>query len=179
MGFDIHGMNPIVRKGKKPEIPEGLYEGKKIDEKIVDEYYEKKWKFEEENVGAYFRNNVWWWRGLWDYVYEVCEPYQSVIFPVIETVINATAININTNVTNHQVLNLFEYQKCLKPPIWCFVDSLFKSNLLLDALVAANAVGIASSAKIIPITNNDIANESIFILYIPDILKTPWRSFFL
>ena len=39
MGFDIHGMNPIVRKGKKPEIPEGLYEGKKIDEKIVDEYY--------------------------------------------------------------------------------------------------------------------------------------------
>ena len=73
MGFDIHGMNPVVRKGKKPEIPEGLYEGKKIDEKIVDEYYEKKWKFEEENVGAYFRNNVWWWRGLWDYVCEVCD----------------------------------------------------------------------------------------------------------
>ena len=73
MGFDIHGMNPVVRKGKKPEIPEGLYEGKKIDEKIVDEYYEKKWKFEEENVGAYFRNNVWCWRGLWDYVYEVCD----------------------------------------------------------------------------------------------------------
>ena len=72
MGFDIHGINPIVRKGKKPEKPEGLYEGKKIDEKIVDEYYEKKWKFEEENVGAYFRNNVWWWRGLWDYVREVC-----------------------------------------------------------------------------------------------------------
>ena len=73
MGFDIHGMNPVVRKGKKPEKPEGLYEGKKIDDKIVDEYWEKVWKFEEENVGAYFRNNVWWWRGLWDYVYEVCD----------------------------------------------------------------------------------------------------------
>ena len=72
MGFDIHGMNPVVRKGKKPEKPEGLYEGKKIDDKIVDEYWEKVWKFEEENVGAYFRNNVWWWRGLWDYVREVC-----------------------------------------------------------------------------------------------------------
>ena len=34
MGFDIHGMNPIVRKGKKPEKPKGLYEGKKIDEDI-------------------------------------------------------------------------------------------------------------------------------------------------
>ena len=73
MGFDIHGINPIVRKGKKPEKPEGLYEGKKIDDKIVDEYYDNLNKFEEENVGAYFRNNVWWWRGLWDYVYEVCD----------------------------------------------------------------------------------------------------------
>ena len=73
MGFDIHGMNPVVRKGKKPEKPEGLYEGKKIDDKIVDEYYDNLMKFEEENVGAHFRNNVWWWRGLWDYVYEVCD----------------------------------------------------------------------------------------------------------
>jgi len=23
--------------------------------------------------GEYFRNNVWWWRPLWDYVCEVCE----------------------------------------------------------------------------------------------------------
>ena len=47
MGFDIHGINPIVRKGKKHEKPEGLYEGKKIDEQIVDEYWKKVWKFEE------------------------------------------------------------------------------------------------------------------------------------
>lgn len=23
-------------------------------------------------TGEYFRNNVWWWRPLWDYVYSVC-----------------------------------------------------------------------------------------------------------
>ena len=73
MGFDIHGMNPIVRKGKKPQKPKGLYEGKKIDENIVQRYYDKLNKFEDENVGVYFRNNVWWWHGLWDYVYNVCD----------------------------------------------------------------------------------------------------------
>ena len=73
MGFDIHGMNPIVRKGKKPQKPKGLYEGKKIDENIVQRYYDKLNKFEDENVGIYFRNNVWWWHGLWDYVYNVCD----------------------------------------------------------------------------------------------------------
>ena len=28
---------------------------------------------QEANCGVYFRNNVWWWRTLWQYCYEVCE----------------------------------------------------------------------------------------------------------
>ena len=68
MGFDVHGMNPIIRKGKRPVRPEG-----KIGDEELNKYYDSLNKFEEENVGTYFRNNVWWWRGLWDYVYEVCD----------------------------------------------------------------------------------------------------------
>ena len=68
MGFDVHGMNPIIRKGKRPIRPEG-----KISDEELNKYYDSLNKFEEENVGTYFRNNVWWWRGLWDYVYEVCD----------------------------------------------------------------------------------------------------------
>ena len=72
MGFDLYGSNPVVRKGKFPNKPDGLWD-KGTPEKDRDEYFEKKWQFEENNPGAYFRNNVWWWRSLWDYVYNECE----------------------------------------------------------------------------------------------------------
>ena len=71
MGFDLHGMNPVVRKGKVPVEPEGLW-SKDVSEKKRNKYYDKKWEFEENNPGAYFRNNCWWWRSLWDYVYNEC-----------------------------------------------------------------------------------------------------------
>jgi hypothetical protein len=41
MGFDINGIKP----NKEPT---------RIN-----------WKDEEEPVGSYFRNNVWWWRKMW------------------------------------------------------------------------------------------------------------------
>ena len=72
MGFDLHGMNPVVRKGKVPVEPEGLW-SKDVSEKKRNKYYDKKWEFEENNPGAYFRNNCWWWRSLWDYVYNECD----------------------------------------------------------------------------------------------------------
>ena len=72
MGFDLYGMNPVVRKGKMPERPDSLWE-KGTPEKERDKYFDKKFKFEENNPGSYFRNNVWWWRSLWDYVYNECD----------------------------------------------------------------------------------------------------------
>ena len=67
MGFDIYGLNP--------EIKEGSVRPKEIDYEIATEeerkaYWEAKEKFQDENVGEYFRNNVWWWRQLAHYVYE-------------------------------------------------------------------------------------------------------------
>ena len=59
MGMDIYGLKPKV-KGKKPEIDWD----KPTTEKERDKYYEDLSKFEAENVGYYFRNNVWFWRPL-------------------------------------------------------------------------------------------------------------------
>jgi len=63
MGFDLYGLNPKL-KGKKPIIN---WEAKPTQEE-KDEYFKAIAKFETENVGYYFRNNVWWWRPLAQYV---------------------------------------------------------------------------------------------------------------
>lgn len=67
MGFDVYGLNPTIQEGSvKPEIdwntePSG--EERKA-------YFEQSEKYEDDNKGVYFRNNVWWWRRLAQYVYE-------------------------------------------------------------------------------------------------------------
>ena len=67
MGFDVYGLNPTIKEGSvKPKID---WEAKPTEEE-KKAYFEAKDKYEDENVGEYFRNNVWWWRKLAIYVYE-------------------------------------------------------------------------------------------------------------
>lgn len=67
MGFDLYGLNPQIKEGSvRPEID---WEAKPTEEE-KKAYFEARDKYEEENVGEYFRNNVWWWRKLAIYVYE-------------------------------------------------------------------------------------------------------------
>ena len=70
MGFDIYGIKPIENTVKPEILKKDWYKLEKQEEK---EYFDTKNKYEKENPGQYFRNNVWWWRPLWDYVCEVCE----------------------------------------------------------------------------------------------------------
>jgi len=63
MGFDIYGLNPKL-KGKRPKIDWD----KKPTKAEADQYFKDVEKFEKENPGYYFRNNVWWWRPLADFV---------------------------------------------------------------------------------------------------------------
>ena len=87
MGYDIYGVSPKMNK----EYPERYNEimkmygkdgfldwNKKIPNEIKDEYYELKDKYETDNPGSYFRNNVWFWRPLWNFVVETCEDYMTV-----------------------------------------------------------------------------------------------------
>ena len=73
MGFDIYGMNPVTDT-KKP-VPQDFTK-KKVDEDNYftemskserQKYFDAKWEWEGRNPGTYFRNNVWWWRPLWDF----------------------------------------------------------------------------------------------------------------
>jgi len=72
MGMDIYGLNP-KKRGQAPKRPVnllGLEDKTKpaCSKEEMNKYFEDKRKFEDENVGVYFRNNVWWWRPLADYI---------------------------------------------------------------------------------------------------------------
>ena len=70
MGMDVHGLNPKIKEGSVK--PEEIDWGKATKEE-KDKFIEAKNKYEDENVGTYFRNNVWWWRPLWNYVYDTTD----------------------------------------------------------------------------------------------------------
>ena len=79
MGMDVYGLNP-KRNTAKPEMmiqytnDEGFteWDAVKADNKL-DEYIAAKDKWDDSNPGTYFRNNVWWWRPLWNYVCFICD----------------------------------------------------------------------------------------------------------
>ena len=43
------------------------------DHDLREQYWKEQTDYEEVNSGYYFRNNVWWWRPLWNYCYAVAE----------------------------------------------------------------------------------------------------------
>jgi len=60
MGMDVYGLNPTTTAPARPEH---------------DDFDSEDWKayFDGQSLsGQYFRNNVWWWRPLWDYVANLC-----------------------------------------------------------------------------------------------------------
>ena len=82
MGFDIHGINPVMREIQEDKYPTyNKYVGIEFkdrqhifetDSKLEDKYWNEYRLREEENCGIYFRNNCWWWRPLWNYVCNSC-----------------------------------------------------------------------------------------------------------
>ena len=83
MGFDIYGMNPKHNEDHSPRYNEIMKKygdgdgwlnwGKDIPEDVKNEYFDLKEKYENNNPGYYFRNNVWFWRPLWDFVCNTCD----------------------------------------------------------------------------------------------------------
>jgi len=65
MGFDLYGVNPKIKEGT--EKPKDI-DWRNATEKERDEHFEAVNEFESINKGVYFRNNVWWWRRLADYI---------------------------------------------------------------------------------------------------------------
>ena len=84
MGMDVHGKNPkqnkklsdfpIYYKFSKMDFEEKWGELEKKENKEIKKQYHKEWdEWESSNPGIYFRNNVWWWRPLWDYCYHIAD----------------------------------------------------------------------------------------------------------
>ena len=82
MGMDVYGTNPVIRKQSKSKLlkhvgghfdDDWFEKWKDLSEKDKGKYSDARQQQEEDNPGIYFRNNVWWWRPLWDYVYSVCD----------------------------------------------------------------------------------------------------------
>ena len=89
MGMDVHGINP--KQNKTIDKFPVLVKYKKMVEEDSENGFQKKWKeldadhnlreqywkeedeYDKANPGHYFRNNVWWWRPLWDYCYQVAD----------------------------------------------------------------------------------------------------------
>ena len=65
MGFDLYGLNPKTTI-KRPERPDNLHD-ENFSQEEREKYFEEMDKYESQS-GTYFRNNVWWWRPLADYV---------------------------------------------------------------------------------------------------------------
>ena len=85
MGFDLSGVNPKMNM-KQEELPvyhkyDNMDWSDKMkaldnDEKLSNQYWKEYEEYQEANPGVYFRNNVWWWRPLWQFV---CERFDDVL----------------------------------------------------------------------------------------------------
>ena len=85
MGFDLSGINPKMNM-EHEELPvynkynnmDWADRMKKFDkdQKLADKYWEELDKYQDANPGVYFRNNVWWWRPLWQFV---CERFDDIL----------------------------------------------------------------------------------------------------
>ena len=87
MGMDVHGINPkqnkkledfpVLHKYKMMEKDDDGFQRKwkelDADKKLMEQYWEEEGEYDKANPGHYFRNNVWWWRPLWDYCYQVAD----------------------------------------------------------------------------------------------------------
>lgn len=69
MGFDIYGLNPRQHT-EKPEILNMDFSDVSAQGR-QKEYWDAQDKHQHETPGIYFRNNVWWWRPLWQYIIDI------------------------------------------------------------------------------------------------------------
>ena len=74
MGFDLYGLNPVNNSNRrKPNIDWDLDHS----EEETEEYFKLQNEFNNKVPGSYFRNNVWWWRPLWDCICNICSDILS------------------------------------------------------------------------------------------------------
>ena len=61
MGFDLYGVAPSEQE--RPDFPMNG----------IDEEKEAYWAWQDGTKGAYFRQNVWGWRPIWEFITAFCD----------------------------------------------------------------------------------------------------------
>ena len=79
MGFDLHGLKPAIPEPvwtgleEFVEVSKGQFQlNPKIDKIEYSAHCEAHEQWANEVKGAYFRNNIWHWRPLWELVCNIC-----------------------------------------------------------------------------------------------------------
>lgn len=101
MGFDVYGLNPKENTKKPKILTEDVWS---MGEEEKEKYFKADEKFNKDNPGVYFRNNVWWWRPLWNYVCGVCEDVMSEKDMIAGT--GNEGLKINESTTDRMVEKL-------------------------------------------------------------------------
>lgn len=70
MGFDVYGLNP--NNPNNIDRPTMDWSVDHSDNE-KEEYFKNVDAYENAVVGSYFRNNVWWWRPLWEFICFTCD----------------------------------------------------------------------------------------------------------
>ena len=87
MGYDLYGLSPQQNDNEPLQLTKlkstfqdksGWMEFERMSQKQKDDYFKLSDEVNNENPGQHFRNNVWWWRPLWNYVCEECQDFLSV-----------------------------------------------------------------------------------------------------
>ena len=86
MGYDLYGLSPQKNESEPLQLTklkskfekDGWMQFDKMSPKQKENYFELCDEVENKNPGRYFRNNVWWWRPLWDFVSEQCQDFLTV-----------------------------------------------------------------------------------------------------
>jgi hypothetical protein len=74
MGFDVYGLEPTnPHNVERPTMDWS----KEVTEGERDRFFEDLNAFEKAVPGHYFRNNVWWWRPLWEFISGECKSILS------------------------------------------------------------------------------------------------------
>ena len=129
MGFDLYGENPKVVKGfsdKKSERYEELSAMSYSDREkqgLNDEYWELQSEWENNNPGAYFRNNVWWWRPLWSFTCAHCADFLT------EDDMNGGCYNDSYIITEDKAVAIAErlYEALKEPETQEYLDNHMKT----------------------------------------------------
>lgn len=70
MGFDIYGLKPTNPHNVERPVMDW---SKKVTETERDKFFKDLSVFEEVVPGYYFRNNIWYWRPLWEFICGTCD----------------------------------------------------------------------------------------------------------